>query len=143
MFQAGIDGSGQVIGCGDSGVDVYNCLFYDGNVPFTVTLNSYGSQVSWRSGAGRQAGLNRLGVVPVQDCLTPGPCSCGAELRPAGVMEDNCSAVTFLFPLHPCSYTTQAFVSTTHRTLVLYLALQDLVDGNGHGSHVAGAWCSR
>lgn len=47
-FQAGIDGTGQVIGCGDSGVDVYNCLFYDGNAPFTIRLNSYGNQVSRR-----------------------------------------------------------------------------------------------
>ena len=40
--QAGIDGSGQVLGCGDSGVDVDNCYFYDANVPFTVALSPYG-----------------------------------------------------------------------------------------------------
>ena len=43
--QAGIDGSGQVLGCGDSGVDVDNCYFYDESVPFSVGLNVYGSQV--------------------------------------------------------------------------------------------------
>ncbi|GAX74938.1 hypothetical protein CEUSTIGMA_g2384.t1 [Chlamydomonas eustigma] len=76
FWQTGIDGSGQVIGCGDSGVDVYNCYFYDPNVPFTIVNNS-----------------------------TTG---------------------------------TQEFTSSTHRKLVLYLGLEDMVDGNGHGSHVAG-----
>ena len=30
------------------------------------------------------------------------------------------------------------FISSTHRKLAMYLGMQDLIDGNGHGSHTTG-----
>lgn len=35
--QAGIDGSGQIIGIGDSGVEVDSCYFFDPQVPLVPT----------------------------------------------------------------------------------------------------------
>lgn len=34
IWSAGIQGEGQVVGCGDSGIDVDSCFFYDPSVNF-------------------------------------------------------------------------------------------------------------
>lgn len=34
IWAAGIQGEDQIVGCGDSGVDIYSCFFYDPLVPF-------------------------------------------------------------------------------------------------------------
>jgi hypothetical protein len=36
MLQANIDGTNQVIGIGDSGIDMNSCYFTDPNVPFSI-----------------------------------------------------------------------------------------------------------
>ena len=64
LWEVGIDGTGEIVGCGDSGIDVNSCFFRDNN--------------------GNEIGAN-------------------------------------------------------HRKLVMYRALGDNVDGNGHGTHVAGS----
>lgn len=79
FWQAGLDGTGQVIGCGDSGVDMDSCYFFDSAVPFLDNIQT-DSRNNW-----------------------------------------------------------QYFASSTHRKVVLYLGRQDIMDGYGHGSHVAGS----
>ncbi|KXZ45957.1 hypothetical protein GPECTOR_49g541 [Gonium pectorale] len=78
FWAAGLDGRNQVVGCGDSGMDLGNCFFADTAVPFmqNVATNANGQQY---------------------------------------------------------------FLSDSHRKLRYYLAVvQDLFDGFGHGTHVAG-----
>ena len=97
-------------------MDVYNCYFYDGNNPFNIGITSNGVPVS-------AAGGQTLTTLSSGYVLTQSDLNCDSCLprRPAD-------------PSPPL----QAYVSTQHRKLALYLGLQDLVDGNGHGSHVAG-----
>ncbi|GFR44316.1 hypothetical protein Agub_g5528, partial [Astrephomene gubernaculifera] len=77
FWMAGLDGRNQTVGCGDSGLDVGNCFFWDPSVPFmqNVQTDTNGQQF---------------------------------------------------------------FLSATHRKLRYYLAVQDLYDGVGHGTHVSG-----
>jgi len=77
IWRAGLDGSGQVIGCGDSGVDTDSCYFRDNAVDFRAGLRTDASGV-------------------------------------------------------------QVFQSAEHRKIALYVGLQDLADGFGHGTHAAG-----
>lgn len=48
LWRAGIDGTGQVVGCGDSGIDLDSCYFWDSNVDITsgwTTDRSTGAQI--------------------------------------------------------------------------------------------------
>ncbi len=38
LWKSGINGTGQVIGCGDTGVDVGNCYFYDPSAPVAFSM---------------------------------------------------------------------------------------------------------
>eukprot|EP00798_Chlamydomonas_sp_ICE-L_P030068 gene30068-35037_t len=42
LWRANIDGTGQVVGCGDSGLDIDSCYFYDNSVPFPTNLGKGG-----------------------------------------------------------------------------------------------------
>jgi subtilisin family serine protease len=46
FWDQGLDGKGQVIGIGDSGIDMHSCFFKDPNVPFSTPID--GSR-EWRA----------------------------------------------------------------------------------------------
>lgn len=73
-------GTGQILGMGDTGIDLDSCFFRDSNLPATSAGN---------------------------------------------------------WPLDSTSH--QLFNSTVHRKIAMYRALQDVTDGNGHGTHCAGS----
>lgn len=79
IWNAGIQGEGQVVGCGDSGMDVDSCFFYDPEVSFLEGLQ-----------------------------------------RPD------------LFR------NVQVFESSVHRKIKYYHGTTDVLDNDGHGTHVAG-----
>eukprot|EP00210_Caulerpa_lentillifera_P000241 g234.t1 len=79
IWSAGIQGEGQIVGCGDSGIDVDSCFFYDSEVSFLD-------------------GLRRI-------------------IQPRVI---------------------QVFESDTHRKIKYYHGSTDVLDSDGHGTHVAG-----
>lgn len=80
IWSAGIRGEDQIVGCGDSGIDVDSCFFFDPAIQFAD-----GIKMSGQNGG------------------------------------------------------KQFFESNTHRKVQYYQGTADLIDINGHGSHVVGS----
>jgi len=50
MYDAGLDGTGQIVGCADSGIDYDHCFFHDPNneTPLGTTNLNHRKIVSYR-----------------------------------------------------------------------------------------------
>jgi len=81
IWAAGIKGEGQIVGVGDSGVDVDSCYFYDPEASFEQGI--------------------KMQVIP--------------------------------------PFNTRVYENRNHRKIVFYQGTADLLDHNGHGTHVVGS----
>ncbi|KAK9815904.1 hypothetical protein WJX72_011677 [[Myrmecia] bisecta] len=54
IWDAGLQGQGQIVGMGDTGLDMTQCMFIDANVPFTTTSKDAGGSLIFDSTSHRK-----------------------------------------------------------------------------------------